>query len=104
MVSKYVDDINPSIRVLESEAVDVKSITELVIFSSSTSVVNTGMLVDVSVGTSVDELTRALDDEGFWHFPVTSESLGAIPLKAGKVRVHSLSSLIFLTPRRESRR
>jgi hypothetical protein len=53
-----------------------------------------------------EEMTRELDDDAVWHLPLTLRSAfsGAVSVCAGRVKVHSLSSFIFLTPRRESRR
>ena len=102
-LSEYTDEVALSIKLLVSMLEVITSIIELVVFTSGTSVVETGMLVDVSEAIVVEELMRELD-ECLGHFALTSESFGAVPFCAGKVNVHSLSSLMFLTPRRDKRR
>jgi hypothetical protein len=62
--------------------------------------------VEVVIVEDAEELERELEDDNAWHLPLIliSAFFGTVAFCAGSVKVHSLSSLMFLTPRRESRR
>jgi hypothetical protein len=70
------------------------------------SVVEIAMLLGGTGVKFVEELTVELIDDDALHlsFKPISAFLGTMPFCAGRVEVHSFSSLIFLTPRRDSRR
>jgi hypothetical protein len=106
-------ELSKAMDVMVSRMDDVMSEVTLVTLSigmsvveSKTSVVVISMLL-VTVGVMlVEELMMELDDDDALHLPLTSISafLGTVPFCAGKVTVHSLRSLILLTPRRDRRR
>lgn len=69
----------------------------------SISIVVVGMLLVVLGAMLVEELIKELEDDNL-HFPdsLISAFLGTTSTVAGRVNVHSLRSLMFLTPSKES--
>jgi hypothetical protein len=100
-----------SLRVEKLSALD-GSVSIPVVFRLRISVIDNGLFV-VVVNTLlvvfgmviVEELMSELEDDAV-HFPLTfkSESVGTFACCAGKVNVHSFSSLMLLTPRSDNRR
>jgi len=72
---------------------------------SELSIVVVNMLLVVFRVVTVEELVSELEDNAV-HFPLTSISafFGTVACCAGKVNVHSFSSLMLLTPRSDNRR
>jgi hypothetical protein len=105
-LSKAMDVMVSRTDGVMSEATLVALSIGMSVVESKTSVVVINMLL-VTVGVMlVEELMMELDDDDALHLPLTSISafLGTVPFCAGKVTVHSLRSLILLTPRRDKRR
>jgi hypothetical protein len=89
---------------VSNEVLD-KLIMDVSIADSVVSVVVAHMLLVVSKTSIVEELEGGLEVEAL-HLPLTSMSapFETVGFCAGKVNVHSFSSLMLLTPRRDNRR